>query len=60
MGQKLSPDKEIGQKNFNEYELVQDLGTNENIEQTYRQDRLGNNDHGQLSQLYREAKTDKM
>ena len=31
-----------------------------NIEQTYRQDRLGNNYHGQLSQLYRENKTGEM
>ena len=41
--------------NFDEYELVQNkylkcLGTNENIEQIYRQDRLGNNDYGQISQ----------
>ena len=37
---------------------MKSLGTNENIEQTYRQDRLGNNDNGQLSQLYRDTKTD--
>ena len=45
----------IGQgQNFNEYELVQNkylkhLGANENTEQTHRQDRLGNNNYGQLS-----------
>ena len=61
-----SPDTEISQRpNFNEYELVQDeylknLGTTEKLEQTYRQDRLGNNDNGQLSHLYQETKTDKM
>ena len=54
----LSPDTEISQREtFNEYELVQDknlkkLGTTENIEQTYGQDRLGNNDNGQLTQLF--------
>ena len=57
---------EISQRqNFNEFELVQDeyvknIGPTENIEQTYRQDRLGNNDNGQLSRLYQEIKTDNM
>ena len=36
------------------------LGTTENIEQIYRKDRLGNNDNGQVSQLYWETKTAKM
>ena len=39
---------------------MKDLGTNENTEQTYRQDRLGNNDCRQFSQLYRDTKKEKM
>ena len=48
-----SPDIEIDQgQNFNEQRIVQNeylknLETNENIEQIYRQDRLGNDDYGQ-------------
>ena len=59
-----SPDTEIGQRqNFNEYELVQNdnmenLRTNENRQQTCRQERLGNDDYGQLNQLYRDTKTE--
>ena len=57
--------KIILRQNFNEYGLVQDeylkvLAEIENIEQTSRQDRLGNKGNGQMSQLYRETKTDKM
>ena len=61
-----SLDVEIGKgQTFTEYESAQDeylinSETNENIDQTYRQDRLGNNDHGQLSQLYEDTKTDKV
>ena len=52
-------------QNFNKYGVVQDeylknLGTTNNIEQTYMQDRLGNKDNGQMNQFYRETKTDKM
>ena len=45
---RLSLDTKIGkEQHFNKYELVQDkhlknMGTNENIEQTYRCSRLGN------------------
>ena len=60
-----SQDTELGQgQNLNEFELVQDehlktLETNKKKEQTNRQDWLGNNDHSQLSQLYRDTKTEK-
>ena len=61
-----SPNAETSQRqNLNDNELVQcayleNLGTTDNIEKTYIQDRLGNKDIGQMSQLYRETKTDKM
>ena len=50
---------------MSEYKLVQDedlknLGTTDNIDQTYTHYRLGNKDDWQMSQLYRETKTDKM
>ena len=41
---RLSPVTDIGQgQNFNKYEYLKNLGTNENIEQAYIQDRSGNN-----------------
>ena len=49
-----SPDTELSQRqNFNELvqdEYLKNLGTTENIDQIYRQDRLKDSDIGQLSQ----------
>ena len=59
-------DTETGQRqNFNEYELLQDeylrnLEMTDNIEQTYPQDKLGNNENGQMSQLFRKTRNDNM
>ena len=63
---RLSLDREIGQgQNLTEHELAQDeylinLRPQENLEHMYQQDKLEKNDQGQLRQLYRETKMDKL